>query len=556
MRSYLIFFSIFISFNITTYAADKDYWKTSGLTFQDINALMKKGCYVSAKDFQSCIEGINTIAKNLQPQGIFASLDEVRRNPKFFGTRINSYGDYTLYTRLNTGENLSPRLAWEDTKLIRATRIQAAYGIFPTLKQHHLKFENVVRDLKPKVLRGELKDSEAAIAGQTINSILGSAMDPHTRIEPTAQFADEVKPNHSPKVSIGATLKISGDKLLVIDLKRGGPCFQAGLKVNDSVDSVEGHKVTEASMDEVLKSFSGAAGSSFQIEVLRKTERLHFVVIRQIIVPKAVEARVVDDAGEKFGYLKPHNFMDDHTCQEMADDVANFETQGVSGIILDLRDNPGGEIGQATCTASLFVGQKVIVKVGNLKGKIVDAYLGQNDQMTKLPLITLINGQSASSSEVLAGALQDYKRAWIMGDRSFGKATVQINAKEWNKKTEIFQTYQRFYEPSGRTSQIVGISPDLYIDPIPHATADDKFVLREEDSYTNALPALGKPWIQPRPQQVSQIQSCLQSQGFGEKIYEQHTDDQIPPDLQIITAQLALGCEKHNANNNLAAMKF
>jgi hypothetical protein len=183
--------------------------------------------------------------------------------------------------------------------------------------------------------------------------------------------------------------------------------------------------------------------------------------------------------------------------------------------------------------------------------------------VTESPLVVLIDGNSASASEIVSGALQDYggkeqRALWIAGERSFGKATVQTNAPDSAiipeidilssdlKGLDIFYTVARFYLPSNRTTQIRGVIPDFTLPPVPHPTADDWLVSREEDQYTNALPPLGNDWVQPRTREIQQVEACTaKDQDRINKIYDQEMSDVGFSDYRLNAGVSLVGCLVH-----------
>ncbi len=168
-------------------------------------------------------------------------------------------------------------------------------------------------------------------------------------------------------------------------------------------------------------------------------------------------------------------------------------------------------------------------------------------------MVTLIDGGSASASEILAGAFQDHQRSWIVGDRSHGKATVQgpdtsYPLSQKHKQVILYSTIARFYQPSGRTNQLVGILPDFSVDPTPNATAMEKYTRREEDNYT-ALPSVGNRWKQPRKAEIEKINQCRAARAAAGNSADQHFQSQseqatVAPDYRLLVAQDILSCSQ------------
>ncbi len=240
-------------------------------------------------------------------------------------------------------------------------------------------------------------------------------------------------------------------------------------------------------------------------------------------------------------YIRLRSFSNIADCAEIAVSLVDLQQKGARGVILDFRGNQGGIVNEAVCIGNLFIGPETIVKEEAIDTKEVRSLGKKRDALTDLPMITLINAKSASASELVAGALQDYRRSWIAGERSFGKGTVQAPqdfAPDGTNRildVQIKQTIKRFYQPSGRTNQIVGITPDFPIDPKPNATEDDRFAIREVDLFDNALSSLGDPWLQPRPARVAKIQACARTRGTAQS-------KASPADYQLSVAQDLLDC--------------
>jgi len=545
LRLGLVVFSILISVNSTSQGGGQktpeDYWRETGLTFQSIRSYLQEECYKDAPNYLACLQGLNVVAGLLKPASVFATPQEVSHNPSTFGRAIKNYGPFNLYEVQKSEQKLSPEAAWKNQKLFRVAELEATKEVFTTADSNSFRFEKILDDLKPQVLQGDLSDSEASIASDVYNTILKSAVDPHTHIEPLAQWNDELKSTDMKYPGIGIMIQSKAGKVVISNLTRGGPSLEAGLRSRDILASVDGSSTEGLSVYDVSEKLKGPTGKPVTIGVLRKDMPLEITVVRKALQRNNVESRTIEDFGTLYGYIKIKDFSEEKACQEVADGLSEFKDKGVKGLILDLRDNSGGLLAQATCITSLFVGEKVIVQTSDVNGTNFTKYLGQNNPMTVLPLVTLINARSASASEVVAGALQDYKRSWIVGDRSFGKATAQLNS-HFNDKIELFQTVQRFYLPLGRSNQVVGIEPDFNVEPVPNATEEDKFALREADQYTNALPPTGKPWTETRPKLVKRIKKCMDFDHLANARYSTTIDDALPPDYRLLNSEVILHC--------------
>lgn len=220
----------------------------------------------------------------------------------------------------------------------------------------------------------------------------------------------------------------------------------------------------------------------------------------------------------------------------------------MKGIIFDVRSNGGGLVDQATCIGGLFVGKKTILQSKDIRNGQLGAeftqYVSEEEQITQLPMTILINGGSASASEILAGALQDYQRAWVVGTTSFGKGTMQGGGQLIHDPTLVlFQTIARFYQPSGRTNQMVGIQPDFQVYARPDMTDEEKIENREIDLTPTALPAIGPEWVQTRQPEIDAIQSrCASDRLKALDVYNAKMKDIGAADYQLLSAQEILNC--------------
>jgi carboxyl-terminal processing protease len=236
--------------------------------------------------------------------------------------------------------------------------------------------------------------------------------------------------------------------------------------------------------------------------------------------------------------------MDRNACEVIGQKIEKLTADGAKGLVFDLRGNGGGLLDEAICIGGLFAGQKVIVKVKDLEANSFEDKPSFHDSITSLPLVILIDAGSASASEVVSGAMQDHRRAWILGERSFGKGTVQAPQPFLSRDIVLFRTIQRFYQPLGRTNQLVGIFPDFEVPATPDATADERFRLREADIYPHALKAESGDWKQPRPDEVSAVGACVAKDSLAKKAYAAAKAKKAAVDYQLLSAEEVLKCGK------------
>ena len=242
------------------------------------------------------------------------------------------------------------------------------------------------------------------------------------------------------------------------------PAQRAGVKAGDLIIKLDGKSVKGISLMEAVKMMRGKPGSEIVLTILREGEEKPFnlPVVRDVITVKSIKAETIEPG---FMYIRISNFQI-HTVDDMRKSLKklkNENTDNLKGLVLDLRNNPGGLLNAAVGVSDLFLNNGLIVYT---EGRIKDSKLKFTAKPTEvfknIPIIVLVNGGSASASEIVAGALQDHKRAIIMGERTFGKGSVQT-ILPMNDETALKLTTARYFTPSGRSIQASGIEPDMIV---------------------------------------------------------------------------------------------
>ena len=243
------------------------------------------------------------------------------------------------------------------------------------------------------------------------------------------------------------------------------PAQRAGLKSGDLVIEVEGVSLKDKSINDAVKLMRGEPGTKVSVKVLREKEDapLDFELTRQIIVSKGIKTEIFN--GE-FGYLRLSSFQSNSTAnvRKAIYDLRKKTGNMMVALILDLRNNPGGVLGAAVGISDLFLKSgKIVYTKGRTNNSDLEYYANSEDILEGLPLYVLINGGSASASEIVAGALQDHKRAIIYGEKSFGKASVQ-SIQEMIDGSALKLTTAKYYTPNDRHIHGNGIMPDVTVD--------------------------------------------------------------------------------------------
>ena len=262
---------------------------------------------------------------------------------------------------------------------------------------------------------------------------------------------------------LGIEITVKDNILTVVSPIEDTPAYRAGMEPNDKIIKIEGKSTKNMSLAEAVKKLRGAPGSKVTITVLRPSNReiKKFTIIRDIIQIQSVkDVKMLND---RIGYVRLTQFQE-NTSDELDKALTGLEKQGMEGLILDLRNNPGGLLNEAFDVADQFIGGgKIIVST---KGRIPHQnkeYRGSSSATHQdFVLVVLVNGGSASGSEIVAGAIQDWHRGILIGTRTFGKGSVQ-SVLPLKDGSALRLTTAKYYTPSGRSIHHVGIEPDIIV---------------------------------------------------------------------------------------------
>jgi carboxyl-terminal processing protease len=269
---------------------------------------------------------------------------------------------------------------------------------------------------------------------------------------------------------LGIEVTMEDELVKVITPIDDTPAAKAGVLAGDLISEIDGEAVRGLTLADAVEKMRGPVNTSIELTILREgaTEPLKIKVVRDIIAVKAVKYRV---EGDNVGYLRVISFTE-KTYDDLADAIEKIEAQvgadKLKGYVLDLRLNPGGLLDQAISVSDAFLDQGEIVSTRGRNPEETRRFNSRaGDLVDGKPLIVLINGGSASASEIVAGALQDHRRATVLGTRSFGKGSVQTIIP-LDDSTALRLTTALYYTPSGKSIQGTGIEPDIKLEePLP-----------------------------------------------------------------------------------------
>ncbi|MBE0601061.1 MAG: S41 family peptidase, partial [Firmicutes bacterium] len=292
--------------------------------------------------------------------------------------------------------------------------------------------------------------------------MLAALDDPYTFYYTSEQFTDLWEDDEGQYAGIGIQISASyvTELCTITRTFEGSPAEQAGLRKGDVLVQVEDIDVTVATLQEAVDTMRGEVGASVHVSVMRDNEILEFDVVRAVIHINRVSSKMLDDS---VGYILLYEFAGD-CAQSFKEHLDALLAQDMKVLILDLRDNPGGWVQAAVEIADNFIDNDVVVYLEDRYGQQEFYYSTQGS--VDIPVVMLMNEYSASSSEIIAGALQDYGIATIVGVQSFGKGVVQsvIALDQTKENTDGMQiTTAQYYTPNGFCPKDVGITPDVEI---------------------------------------------------------------------------------------------
>ena len=313
-----------------------------------------------------------------------------------------------------------------------------------------------------------------------------TTLDPHSGYLDPDFYKDLQVQTHGEFGGLGIEITIKDGLLVVVSPMEGSPAEQAGIRSGDTIVKIDGKFTKEFSLVDAVKRMRGPKGSPIVLSIARKgaPDLLDISVMRDNIQVKSVKSRFL---GDGFGYVRLSQFMektsdDLHSALKKLADINGGNP--VKGLILDLRNNPGGLLNQAVSVADTFLNDGLFVYTdGRNENQKHKFYAHARDTEPNYPMIVLVNGGSASASEIVSGALQDAARALVLGTQSFGKGSVQTITPLSNGGA-LTLTTALYYTKSGRSIQVTGVKPDIEID-VP-ADADEEAFRKQEEAKPSA----------------------------------------------------------------------
>lgn len=371
------------------------------------------------------------------------------------------------------------------------------------------------------------------------NAIQGmvQSLDPHSSLLPEEAFEDLQIDTKGKFTGIGIHITMQNGFVTVISPIEDTPAYKAGIKARDKIIKVDGKPTKD--LRQAVNMMRGPKGTKVLVTIMREgvKEPIDFELIRDVIPIVSVKSIVLKPG---YGYIRVSQFAGNTTTElEKALVAVESQESALKGLVLDLRDNGGGLLNQAIKVADLFLQDGKILSIQGRHKKNTKVYNATPDTvLRKYPMVVLINGGSASASEIVAGALQDQKRALILGTTSFGKGSVQT-VETLRDGSGLKLTIARYYTPSGQSIQAKGIQPDIVL---KHRRIDlaelkeDEGLLKEKDleNHLEAEPGESRD-EEDRPDESSRMQDASLRVGPLKPEVLQ-SDNQIMHALEILTS--------------------
>lgn len=305
---------------------------------------------------------------------------------------------------------------------------------------------------------GEVKDLE--LLRGAIKGMMESLDDPYSEYFTPSEFQDFTENASGNFGGIGVVIITKDKNITAVSVLEGTPAHKAGIKPGDRFVEVNGENISSLSSTEVSKRLRGDKGTRVEVGVMREGEKqiLRFELVRDIIKVNPIESKVL---GQGIGYLKIGEF-NENTVENLDKQLEHFKKSGVVGIVLDLRNNPGGLLDQTVEVANRFIHKGPVVNVVSKDGKVQTFY--SHSEPYPFKIVVLVNGGSASAAEILAGAIKDRKVGTLVGEKTFGKATVQ-RTLHLGVLGGIKLTIAQYTTPNGTNINKTGITPDIVVKP-------------------------------------------------------------------------------------------
>ena len=316
--------------------------------------------------------------------------------------------------------------------------------------------------------------------------MVDSLGDPYTvyyNSEEYKQFTSSSSGTYS-GIGVAVSQNVTTGAITIVKTFKKGSGEKEGMKPGDVIYKVEGKKIEGLELSKVVSMIKGEEGTFVKVTVLRDGKEIEFNLERKKLEVDTVNYRMEDRSGKKIGYISVSEF-DEVTASQFKSAISELSKEGMEGLVIDLRDNPGGLLDVTCEMLDMMIKKGLLVYTVDKYGKRVDEDATDSDSFDK-PVAILVNGNSASASEVFSGAMKDYKAATLVGTKTFGKGIVQ-SIVPFGDGTAMKVTVSKYYTPNGVNIHGTGIEPDVVVELSKDATKNGKYDRKYDNQLDKAL---------------------------------------------------------------------
>jgi len=316
--------------------------------------------------------------------------------------------------------------------------------------------------------------------------MVDSLGDPYTvyyNSEEYKQFTSSSSGTYS-GIGVAVSQNVTTGAITIVKTFKKGSGEKEGMKPGDVIYKVEGKKIEGLELSKVVSMIKGEEGTFVKVTVLRDGKEIEFNLERKKLEVDTVNYRMEDRSGKKIGYISVSEF-DEVTASQFKSAISELSKEGMEGLVIDLRDNPGGLLDVTCEMLDRMIKKGLLVYTVDKYGKRVDEDATDSDSFDK-PVAILVNGNSASASEVFSGAMKDYKAATLVGTKTFGKGIVQ-SIVPFGDGTAMKVTVSKYYTPNGVNIHGTGIEPDVVVELSKDATKNGKYERKNDNQLDKAL---------------------------------------------------------------------
>ena len=331
---------------------------------------------------------------------------------------------------------------------------------------------------------GDVDDS--VLLDGAIKGMAASLQDPYTVYMNEGEYNKFNMSNSGLRVGIGVSVAVRDDKVTILDVEAGKPADKADLKSGDIIVKVDGEEINDDS-SKAVSLISDTQSNTTLLTILRNGETFDVELTKEEIKSSSVEEEMVND---KIGYIRLKNFNED-SSSEFINALTNLKNQGMEGLIFDLRSNGGGFLTEAENIASQFIPKGKVITALNNKFDNKKTSISKGGIAEDIPVVLLVNGNTASASEVVTGALRDYDIAAIVGTNTYGKGVAQSTFAIKSTEGALKVTIDNFYTPNGENINKIGIKPDYEVE-LTKEDVSGGYTKEKDPQYQKALEVINE----------------------------------------------------------------